>query len=997
MGNRPPDAAVTKGRRGALEPRRWPLRTYFVVLVLVFGSAAAVAALYVDRKTDNHARAEAGQRAAFAAKTAGTQLGNHLSLLRATVAQLAATPGIAKAFVDATGCSLSYQGIGGQDRGHLDIVRADGTVMCSSRPLGDGREGAIYAGSAWLRRALEKKVFEAPAEDRATGGHVAIAAAPVPGGRGVVAGFSDLSSVGSVLVALYGGGDPIEFLITTSDRKTVVTRSIDPDRWAGSRLRGTAFVQTGTGAERRDLDGTARLYEEFTMPSVGWHFYAGEDKAAALAAARDLRRSQLGIIVGGLIAFLLAAWIVYRKVVAPLGQLSAEVRSRTSGALEASPVMVGGPVEVAALGEDVNALISSVHRELDQRVRAEENYRILFEHNPNPMWVFDAETLRFLAVNDHAVHTYGYSRDEFLQMSIDDIRDPGEIERLHAIVRSEDPDAPRGLNPAGVWQHRRKDGTTFDVAVTSHTLTFEGREARVVLALDVTERVRAENALRASEARYRELFENASDLIATADLDGRLTAVNEAFVTALGYDRDELIGRALVELVPKQQRDRLSTARESKLAEPAVATVYEHELIAKDGRHVEVEVASRLIYREGTPIGIEAICRDITERKHLEAQLRQAQRIEAVGRLAGGIAHDFNNLLTVISGYAETLLGETDPRSEPDLLQIAAAAERAAVLTRQLLAFSRRQVLEPQILDPNEIVAGIAPMLTRLIGEHIELVTVADADAAMVCADAGQLEQVLVNLAVNARDAMSQGGKLTIETGNADLDEDYVAQHSGARVGPHAVISITDTGVGMDEETIAHMFDPFFTTKPVGKGTGLGLATVHGIVRQSGGNVWVYSEPGIGTTFKVYLPAAEGRPLAASGSMQAVPEAAKGSERILITEDEESLRTLTTRMLEQRGYSVIAAENAEHAIELVEQQPDQIDLLLTDLVMPQMSGRDLADSVRERSPSMRVLFMSGYADEFATENGSLAQGAAFLEKPFSGNDLARKVRQTLDA
>lgn len=509
----------------------------------------------------------------------------------------------------------------------------------------------------------------------------------------------------------------------------------------------------------------------------------------------------------------------------------------------------------------------------------------------------------------------------------------------------------------------------------------------------VTERVRAEKALRGSEARYRDLFENASDLIATVDLEGRLTAVNEAFVKTLGFDREELLGRSLTELVPEAQLDRLSGARDGKLSASAAATIYEHDLIAEDGRHVQVEVASRLIEEDGIPVGIEAICRDISERKQLEEQLRQAQRLEAVGKLAGGIAHDFNNLLTVISGYAEALLPGADSQSEAGLMEIAEASHRAARLTGQLLAFSRRQVLEPRILDPNEIVNGIAPMLTRLIGEHIDLVTVADPDALMVCADVGQLEQVLVNLAVNARDAMPAGGKLTIQTGNADLDDDYVAHHPGSSAGPHAVFSVIDTGTGMDPETLAQMFDPFFTTKAVGEGTGLGLATVYGIVKQSGGNIWAYSELGIGTTFKVYLPAAEGRPLAITRAVEAAPQ---GSERILIAEDEQSLRTLTTRMLEQRGYSVIAAESAEHAIEILEQQPGQIDLLLTDVVMPQMSGRELADCVRESSPTMRVLFISGYADAILT-GGPLEQGSAFLEKPFSGNDLALKVRETLDA
>jgi signal transduction histidine kinase len=736
--------------------RPWPLRAYFSILALVFVVVAVAAVVYVDRQADRQARSEASADAAFAAKTAATQLGNHLTVLKATVAQLAANPGIGQVFSNPAGCTLSYQGLGGPDRGHIDIVRADGTVICSSRKSSDEARKSVYAGSDWLPRALVKTVFAAPVVDRSTGAQAAVAAAPIPGGKGMVAAFSDLTAIGPRLVELYGGGEAIEFLITTQDRQTVVARSIGPKRWIGAPLDGTPFAAGVSGAERRDLDGRQRLYEQSSVPGLGWHFFAGEDKATALATASQLRRSQLEIILAGLIAFFFAAWLVFRNVVAPIRRLSSEVRSRTTGTLT-TPVKVGGPVEVGTLGEDVNALLVSVERELHQRQRAEQ-------------------------------------------------------------------------------------------------LTREAEE-----------------------------------------------------------------------------------------------------------------------------------------------QLRQAQRLEAVGQLAGGIAHDFNNLLTVISGYTESLLAEVDPRAEADLQQVAAAAERAALLTRQLLAFSRRQVLDPRVLDPNEAVNGIVPMLSRLIGDHIELVTVVDAHVPMVRADAGQLEQILVNLAVNARDAMPDGGTLTIRTGSADLDEDYVARHVGARVGPHASISVTDTGTGMDTETLARMFEPFFTTKPVGKGTGLGLATVYGIVKQSGGDVWVYSEVGIGTTFKVYLPAVEGRPDADVGRERTVGRSSHGSERILIAEDDESLRMLTTRMLEQRGYSVVAADSAEHAVALVEQEIGQIDLLLTDLVMPQMSGRTLAECVKEHRPEMRVLFMSGYADETLTASGALDIGTAFLEKPFSGNELARRVRQTLES
>jgi two-component system, cell cycle sensor histidine kinase and response regulator CckA len=517
----------------------------------------------------------------------------------------------------------------------------------------------------------------------------------------------------------------------------------------------------------------------------------------------------------------------------------------------------------------------------------------------------------------------------------------------------------------------------------------------VVLALDVTERVEAERLLRVSEARYRDLFENASDLIATVDLDGRVTDVNGAFVAATGYSRDELLQLRLENLIPAESRAALEQARTQKLA-GASETVYEHELLAKDGTRIQLEVASRLIFEDGRPVGTEAICRDISERKQLEEQLRQAQRLEAVGRLAGGVAHDFNNLLTVISGYAEALLEGRDRAHEPELDQIAAAAERATILTRQLLAFSRRQVLRPRVLQLNDIVAGLTPMLSRLIGEDVELAATLAPSLNTVLADPNQLEQVLVNLAVNARDAMPEGGLLRIQTANVVLDEEYVAQHAEAVVGPHVMLSVSDTGIGMDDETLSHVFEPFFTTKPVGVGTGLGLATVYGIVKQSGGSMWVYSEPGQGTTFKALLPRADS-PATVEAARAPTPVAAKGTETILLAEDEESLKRLTARILENHGYEVIAADTATEAVAIAARNGRTIHLLLTDLVMPELSGTALAERVCELVPDVRVLFMSGYADDVVTRNGSLTPGSAFLEKPFSANDLATKVRETLDA
>jgi two-component system cell cycle sensor histidine kinase/response regulator CckA len=393
-----------------------------------------------------------------------------------------------------------------------------------------------------------------------------------------------------------------------------------------------------------------------------------------------------------------------------------------------------------------------------------------------------------------------------------------------------------------------------------------------------------------------------------------------------------------------------------------------------------------------------ATSRDVTDRERadeLEEQLRQAQRLESVGRLAGGIAHDFNNLLTVISGYTEVLLGERDPASTVELTEIAAAAHRAAILTQQLLAFSRRQVLQPRVIDVNTVVEGLMPMLTRLIGEDIDLAAGLDAALEPVLADPSQIEQVVINLAVNARDAMPNGGRLTIETSNVDLDREYVERHPEASVGRHAMVAVTDTGSGMDADTKARLFEPFFTTKPVGSGTGLGLSTVYGIVKQSGGTIWVYSEPGQGSSFKIYLPAAQQASVAVP-EKKSENDMPSGTETILISEDEEAVRVLTARVLTSRGYSVIAAESPHEALRLIDEGERSIDLLLTDLVMPQMGGRELAEHVSERIPTIRVLFMSGYADEAVTRSGAVDFGS-FLEKPFSAIDLSSKVREVLDA
>jgi two-component system cell cycle sensor histidine kinase/response regulator CckA len=999
-------------------------------------------------------------------------------------------------------------------------------------------------------------------------------------------------------------------------------------------------------------------------------------------------------------------------------------------------------------------------------------YQLLFESNPNPMWVLDEGSGLFLEVNAVAVATYGYTRAEFLAMTIDEIRPPGAVPWL-TLIRDQQ---RGGLRAKDVAQHVRGDGAVIDVEISSISTVFEGRQARLVVSVDISARVEAERALRESEARYRELIENAHDLIATVDLEQRLTSVNRAFECALGYTREELIGRPLGLVVPDDWHERLAEALQGKIAADVPGKTYEHELLAKDGRRIAVEVSSTLIISNGEPVGAQAICRDVSERKAAElslrkneelfrtafedaasgmllvsptggirranskiaellgysieelcglstleithpddlektrdvlarihageltsfniqkrylrkdgtpiwmdvaaapvrdsagvvvsfvtqihdvtarreveqelraseerfrtlfessptgmdivdrdgrilltnaaleemlgydkselaaltfpglthpadleeearlgqemldgrrtfyerekryirkdgselwvhltvfalpdpsgrmqlsigmrediterklneaalerseararalaftaldaivtidgegrilefnpaaeamfgharsavigepmsmlitpggaefhykrylrtgdfadlgrrelsvlrsdgsefvaelaitvmdsgdgpiftgflrdlseqkalhAQLIQSQKVEAVGRLAGGIAHDFNNLLTAISSYAdlaEGALGTTsDPRLSESVGGIRGAADQAARLTQQLLAFSRQQVLKPEILCANDVVDEHVPMLRRLLGEEIEVQLSLDPMLGASEIDPGLLSQVLMNLAVNARDAMPTGGVLTIATENVDLRGARTIGEPGN--GPHVMLSVTDTGEGIDDATLARIFEPFFTTKEPGKGTGLGLATVIGIVEQSGGCIAVDSEAGLGTSFKVYLPLVDEVVSSRPRLSDVIVERPPGNQRILLVEDNEIVRGPVTMLLEELGYDVVPADGPAQAIDLAADGAP-IDLLLTDVVMPGMNGRKLAERLRESRSELKVLFMSGYTDDAVIARGVVDREMAFLQKPFGADQLAQAVAALFDA
>ncbi len=476
--------------------------------------------------------------------------------------------------------------------------------------------------------------------------------------------------------------------------------------------------------------------------------------------------------------------------------------------------------------------------------------------------------------------------------------------------------------------------------------------------------------------------------------------ISPACSAVLGYSPQELEAdpRLWVRSTHPDDQQRYATILEQVVRTGHRATV-EYRIQHREGsiRWIR-ETVVPITGDGGTVVRLDGIARDITEERRLEEQFRQAQKMEAVGQLAAGVAHDFNNLLTVITSYSDLLLGDlesTDPRRE-DLEEIRKATMGAAGLTRQLLAFSRQQVLEPKVLDLNAIVSGAGNMLQRLIGEDIRLVTVLAPDLGAVKADPGQLEQVILNLAVNARDAMPEGGKITVETANAELDAAYAAEHIPVGPGAYVLFSVSDTGVGMEEETKRRIFEPFFTTKEKGKGTGLGLATVYGIVKQSGGFVWVYSEPGHGTTFKIYLPRVnEKAEVVPRGT--ALPPSVRGTETVLLAEDAGPLRTVVRQILKRNGYTVLEAPDGKSALDKAAEHAGPIHLLLTDVIMPEMSGRQLAERLRARRPELKVLFVSGYTDNAIVRHGILEPGIAFLQKPFSPESLARKVREVLDA
>ena len=861
------------------------------LLILVFLAAAPLVGVALHQAAERRqtAAVAADERALEVARTAAAHYAQVIDGTRRVldmVANLVMSGGGHRET-----CDASVRDLLKQHRRYVNLgaVRWDGAPMCTAYPL-----AGLANVRVWFRRSLlDRTLSGGDYHTDSMGGKPALVlGSPIldPSGRVRGVAFAAVDPAWLATVAARAS-PPAGTVVALLDRRgTIVARHPDPEQWVGQSFPG-APVTAGIGVERetarelRDVDGDSRRYAFVPLrpiAEIGLSVAVGRSAKLALAEADGALRRDLAILGVAAALALGATWTAgILLILRPLRALAS-----TSQRLSAGDLNAGKP-SASSVGE-----VGQVERALDRM----------------------ADTLQ--------------------------------------------------------WRRAKAQ--------------------------------EAEEALRESEARYRCLIEGSIQGIYVQKAS-RIGFANTAMARIFGYDNPgQLVGQDSQILVAPGERTRLEMHRAALLAGRETPPRYEYQGLRRDGTLIWIECLVSVVSWDGGP-AILGTFLDISERKRAEealreqeGQLRQAHKMEAVGRLAGGIAHDFNNLLTVIRGRSEILLRRLAPdipwRQDIDLIE--QTAERAAALTRQLLAFSRKQVLQPKVLELNAVVAGMDPILRRLIGEHIELVWLPGSALSCVRADPGQLEQVVMNLVVNARDAMPRGGRLTLETGSVELDDAFVRRNPGARAGTHVMLAVTDTGVGMNEFTKAHLFEPFFTTRGRGKGTGLGLATVYGIVRQSGGYIHVESELGRGATFRIYLPRVE----AVAEDVEPSPPAARpleGRETVLLVEDEDTVRGWAREVLDMYGYTVLEASNGIEALGVAERHDGGIHLLLTDVVMPHMSGRELADRLSPMRPEMKVLYMSGYTDEAIVHHGVLTAGTALIQKPFGVDALAEKVREVL--
>jgi two-component system, cell cycle sensor histidine kinase and response regulator CckA len=760
---------------------------------------------------------------------------------------------------------------------------------------------------------------------------------------------------------------------------------------------GPAIDLQTDGMRRYQADaGGDRIGALSGLSGTPWVVWVEFPRAAVVARAPTFlrRMATFGLLVA-VGALLLMRWFTVR-VTRPLAAMTTAAEVMASG--DYSRRVAGeGRDEIGRMGRAFNAMASQVESDIARRMSAESalrasegRYRTLFDHAPDGILIADADST-YIDANPGICRMLGYSHDELVGRHASDIVASHEVPRIESALRTVQ--TRSGYHRQ--WLFRRKDGSLCPADIIAAKMP----DGRIVgMVRDITEQNQATEALRSAEERMRFALQSADVGIWEVDYRTGALRVSDILAAQFGLEPGGFGGTFDAFLACIHPDDRAAVRDEVEKAKKSGADFsLQHRVIRPDGKVRWLTGAGRIhVGDDGEPLRGVGIALDVTERHALEAQYQQAQKMEAVGRLAGGVAHDFNNLLTAILGYSELVLDGVNP-SDPlyaDLVEIHKAGTSAAALTGQLLTFSRKQIIQPALLDLNVVVGAMQGMLARLIGEDVAIVVRLSPAPAAVMADRGQVEQIIMNLAVNARDAMPRGGTLTIETADVDLDDRYTASHFNVAPGIYVVLAVSDTGTGMSEEVQAHLFEPFFTTKEVGKGTGLGLATVHGIVARSGGSVGIYSEVGKGTSVKVYLPRAGGA-LPVTTAPVAAARPAAGAHTVLVVDDAPGVRRLARRLLQRQGYQVLLAADATEALRLCRGHAS-IDLLLTDVVMPGASGPDLTNDLVATRPGMKFIYMSGYTEEAIVHHGVLKPGIAFLHKPFTSEALSRKVREVLE-
>ena len=987
--------------------RRLSIRTSVVVGVLLIAAPFLGLLTYQAYDRVDSARQATNSLALGRASTVAADVARFVDGTRVELAALAHRPSIVA--LDPAGCDHVVADATAFEPAYANLYLADrsGRVVCSAESQLDGPVSIV--DRPYFQRTMATDAFTVGNAQlgRITGRWVAALAMPVhdSAGRvvGVVAATVDLVTFGSIVVER--PTSPSSVTTVVDGAGIVLTRLPDAASWTGKSVGGTGIglivMAAGQGtAQATGPDGIERLYGYTTVPNTDWHVYAGLSTAEAFAHVREnFARAVLLILLALLLAFALAVQ-ASRMIARPVRALADAAQAAAQGDF-ATRVQASGFAETAVLADRFNAMLElrgtadAAMRASDERLRMSE--RSLAEaqriaHIGSWGWEAATDTSRW---SDETCAIYGIEpgtfdgRDETFMAFVH----PDDRERLRAVVQAAlDEDAPLSLD----LRILRRDGAQRTIHEDGEVIRDgAGNVLRLVGTIsDITDRLARED----ERTRLLSAVEQTADSVWIHELDGTIVYVNPSFTRLYDYQPDEVLGRYMGILD--------SGRHETSFWDELFATVLAGQTWSghivnqrKDGTLVEVEkVISAIRDADGRITGVVQSDRDVTRERALEAQLRQAQKMEAVGQLAGGIAHDFNNLLTAIRGYAEMVrrgLPPDDEQNRADIDEVIANADRAVELTRDLLAFGRRQVLQPRVTDLAAVVVGIAPMLRRLLGEQIEVVTAAQPGLGSVQVDPGQLEQVIVNLAVNARDAMPTGGRLVIETANVELDAVYARAHIDIDAGSYVLLTVSDTGTGMDAAVQAHIFEPFFTTKAPGEGTGLGLATVYGIVQQSGGSIQVQSEPGQGTSFRIYLPRVEISSELAEPVLHEEPTTA-GTETILLVEDEETVRLFAARALAECGYRVLEAPDAETALALAAAHDGPLHLLVTDVVMPRVTGPQLAELLAHERPLTRVLYISGYTKQELGRSGAFGQAIAYLAKPFTAEALAQTVRGVLE-